>query len=93
MNFASSNAQDAETPWDVLLIKLAGALVYAKGIFGVGRSVRAKVVAARLAGWMATDRPVNSAGGRVDPKGRGQIGPALTVMAGLNAASTCIACA
>ena len=70
------------------LDNLADASVYAVGIYAVGRSVRAKVVAARLSGWLLIGLSVllvaeviRSFMGSEAP-----IGPAMMVMAGVNAA-------
>lgn len=68
------------------LDNLADAAVYAVGIYAVGRSVAAKVVAARLSGWLLIvlsvlllAEVVRRFLGAEEP-----VGPAMMVMAGLN---------
>lgn len=70
------------------LDNLADASVYAVGIYAVGRSIRAKIVAARLSGWLlillsllVVGEVVRRFMGAEEP-----IGPAMMVMAGANAA-------
>lgn len=69
------------------LDNLADASVYAVGIYAVGRSVRAKVAAARLSGWlliglsvMLLVEVIRRFLGAEEP-----VGPAMMVMAGVNA--------
>lgn len=70
------------------LDNLADASVYAVGLYAVGRSIGAKVAAARLSGWLLIGLSVLLAAevvrrflGSEEP-----IGPAMMVMAGVNAA-------
>lgn len=70
------------------LDNLADASVYAVGIYAVGRSVRAKVVAARLSGWLLIGLSVLLVAEviRRFMGSEAPIGPAMMVMAGVNAA-------
>ena len=70
------------------LDNLADASVYAVGIYAVGRSVRAKVVAARLSGWLLIGLAVLLVAEviRRFMGSEAPIGPAMMVMAGVNAA-------
>ncbi|TWO64437.1 cation transporter [Caenimonas sedimenti] len=70
------------------LDNLADASVYAVGIYAVGRSVRAKVMAARLSGWLLIGLSILLVGEviRRFMGSEAPIGPAMMVMAGLNAA-------
>jgi len=70
------------------LDNLADASVYAVGIYAVGRSVRAKVVAARLSGWLLIGLSILLVGEvmRRFMGSEAPIGPAMMVMAGVNAA-------
>ena len=71
------------------LDNLADASVYAVGIYAVGRSVRAKVAAARLSGWLLIGLSILLVGEvmRRFMGSEAPIGPAMMVMAGVNAAS------
>ena len=70
------------------LDNLADASVYAVGIYAVGRSVRAKVAAARLSGWLLIGLSVLLVAEviRRFMGSEAPIGPAMMVMAGVNAA-------
>lgn len=70
------------------LDNLADASVYAVGIYAVGRSVRAKVAAARLSGWLLIGLSILLVGEvmRRFMGSEAPIGPAMMVMAGVNAA-------
>jgi Co/Zn/Cd efflux system component len=70
------------------LDNLADASVYAVGIYAVGRSVRAKVVAARLSGWLLIGLSVLLVAEviRRFMGSEAPIGPAMMVMAGVNEA-------
>ena len=70
------------------LDNLADASVYAVGIYAVGRSVRAKAVAARLSGWLLIGLSVLLVAEviRRFMGSEAPIGPAMMVMAGVNAA-------
>ncbi len=70
------------------LDNLADASVYAVGIYAVGRSVGAKVVAARLSGWLLIGLSILLVGEviRRFMGSEAPIGPAMMVMAALNAA-------
>jgi Co/Zn/Cd efflux system component len=70
------------------LDNLADASVYAVGIYAVGRSVRAKVVAARLSGWLLIGLSILLVG-EVIRRFMGSdapIGPAMMAMAAVNSA-------
>ncbi|CAN5474203.1 hypothetical protein BH10PSE16_BH10PSE16_05070 [soil metagenome] len=70
------------------LDNLADASVYAVGIYAVGRSVRAKVAAARLSGWLLIGLSILLVGEVIRRflGSEAPIGPAMMVMAGVNAA-------
>ena len=70
------------------LDNLADASVYAVGIYAVGRSVRAKVVAARLSGWLLIGLSILLVGEviRRFMGSEAPIGPAMMAMAAVNAA-------
>lgn len=69
------------------LDNLADASVYAVGIYAVGRSVRAKVAAARLSGWLLIGLSILLVGEVIRRflGSEAPIGPAMMVMAGVNA--------
>lgn len=69
------------------LDNLADATVYAVGIYAVGRSVRAKVAAARLSGWLLIGLSILLVGEVVRRfmGSEAPIGPAMMVMAAVNA--------
>ncbi len=70
------------------LDNLADASVYAVGIYAVGRSVRAKVLAARLSGWLLIGLSILLVGEviRRFMGSEAPIGPAMMAMAAVNAA-------
>lgn len=70
------------------LDNLADASVYAVGIFAVGRSVRAKVAAARLSGWLLIGLSILLIGEVIRRflGSEAPIGPVMMVMAAVNAA-------
>lgn len=70
------------------LDNLADASVYAVGIYAVGRSVRAKLMAARLSGWLLIGLSVLLVGEviRRFMGSEAPIGPAMMAMAAVNAA-------
>lgn len=70
------------------LDNLADASVYAVGIYAVGRSVRAKVMAARLSGWLLIGLSILLVGEviRRFMGSEAPIGPAMMAMAAVNAA-------
>ncbi len=70
------------------LDNLADASVYAVGVYAVGRSVRAKVVAARLFGWLLIGLSILLVGEVIRRflGSEAPIGPAMMAMAAVNAA-------